>query len=489
MAPKITTPTTQSVLDRANALLARYEARLDALDAIDEATEILDVADEVEAADTVDEVSTDVDGPEPVTAATGPNLRGTMTSKVAASRPGTHSPQRRSTGRTTFGNGLPLDEKKIAESLCDARYQLGNADGSRVLAARLFASDFDGPRVGRNADANAALVASTRPQQLAALTASGGLCGPVPGRFEQRRLSTMARPVTAALTRIPATRGGVWFHRPPEFGDATGAVGVWTHANDVTPGSDGPATKPILRIECHDDTEVLVDAITRGLEVGNFQARWSPEWVEAWVDASVVAHAALAEETILARMIAASTAVNTGQVLGAAVDVPTACDRIAAQFRSHFRMDPSAQVQCVLPAWVNSLMRTDFTRRPPGDRTHMPSDDAIRGSFTRANVLPTFALDWQRFGTQGPGPVIGWPTTVDVLLWSAGSWGWLDGGELDLGVTRDKTLVGTNDAVLFAESFENVLLLDGFSVVATIDVCANGAVPSAWDIDICTTGS
>jgi hypothetical protein len=94
-------------------------------------------------------------------------------------------------------------------------------------------------------------------------------------------------------------------------------------------------------------------------------------------------------------------------------------------------------------------------------------------------------------GVQGIGPVIGYPSVARFYVHMEGSWLFLDGGSLDLGVIRDQTLVGTNDMLMFAETFENVHYhgVPNESYVYDIDICANGGIASALDINPCVSGS
>lgn len=52
----------------------------------------------------------------------------------------------------------------------------------------------------------------------------------------------------------------------------------------------------------------------------------------------------------------------------------------------------------------------------------------------------------------------------------------LDGGTLDLGIVRDSTLNATNDAIIFAESFEQVAAVGPESLRITSTVDASGIV-------------
>jgi hypothetical protein len=56
------------------------------------------------------------------------------------------------------------------------------------------------------------------------------------------------------------------------------------------------------------------------------------------------------------------------------------------------------------------------------------------------------------------------------LLYPEGTFQFLDGGRLDLGVVRDNTLDATNDYVTFVETFESVAMrgLECYQVQSTV---------------------
>jgi hypothetical protein len=66
-------------------------------------------------------------------------------------------------------------------------------------------------------------------------------------------------------------------------------------------------------------------------------------------------------------------------------------------------------------------------------------------------------------------------------LFAEGSFLFLDGGTLDLGVIRDSTLVGTNDYKMFVETFENVALVGVESLQVTSTINVNGVAAALRD--------
>ena len=69
-------------------------------------------------------------------------------------------------------------------------------------------------------------------------------------------------------------------------------------------------------------------------------------------------------------------------------------------------------------------------------------------------------------------------------LFAEGSFLFLDGGTLDLGIVRDSTLVGTNDYKMFVETFEGVAFVGVESLQITSTINVNGVAAALRD----TTG-
>lgn len=327
-----------------------------------------------------------------------------------------------------------------------------------------------------------------------AITAAGGICAPAPVRYDLPIIGTDERPVRdMALTRFGADRGGVTLLPPPLIEDLAGAIGVWTEANDQDPTD--PTVKPCLTLTCPDDETSLVDAITKCLEVGNFRARYFPEQVEAWLRLAAVNHARRAEVELLTKMTAASTHVTQGQILGTVPDILAGLDRATAIIASVNRVSRTFPMRFVFPFWLYNQMRTDEARRLPGgspDERYAVAEADLNRWMAVRNVTPTPIMDGptgQIFSRQGDAPMIGWPSTVKTWLYPDGSHLFLDGGELNLGLYRDSTLVSTNDVQIFAETFEGHAFHGVESWDITFDTCPDGSISGTVDIDPCTTGS
>ena len=325
------------------------------------------------------------------------------------------------------------------------------------------------------------------------LTASGGICAPEEVRYDMPTLGVDSRPVRDGfMTRFGADRGGVTTLPPPVLDDLSGAVDTWTNANDISPSD--PVTKPCLTVTCPSESNSVVQAITKCLEYGNFRARYLPEQIEEWMKLAAVQHARTAETALLTAIAAGSTAVTAGQVLGTTRDVLASLDRANAVWRYRHR-DDSISMSFAAPAWLRDQIKADIACQLPvgtTEETLALADSQIDVFFASRNIDPVWILDGtagQTFGVQGVGPLQGWPSTVTTYLAPAGSWLFLDGGMLDLGIVRDSTLNSTNDVQVFAETFEGAHFHGVESWTLTFDTCPDGSTSATVDIAPCVSGS
>jgi hypothetical protein len=128
-------------------------------------------------------------------------------------------------------------------------------------------------------------------------------------------------------------------------------------------------------------------------------------------------------------------------------------------------------------------MAADLTLAMPGDST-MNAYGEIDGYLAARGVVASYSLDQDVYGAQSAGALIEFSDTFVWYLFSEGTFLFLDGGTLDVGIIRDSTLVGTNDYKMFVETFEGVAKvgIEGLAVTSTINV--NGVAAALRD----TTG-
>ena len=332
--------------------------------------------------------------------------------------------------------------------------------------------------------------------QIDTVVAAGGLCAPVAAAYDLQSVTIESRPIRdGATVRFGADRGGIRFITPPTLADLAGSVGVWTEENDreaADPdGNPDPATKPITRVTCGEEVEVVVDAITKRLLVGNFSRRTFPEQFARWWQLAGAAHSRLAETVLWNSMVAASTSITVPGLLGASRDLLAAVDLIVAGERSRHRMADTQVIRVVLPSWTRQVMRTDLARQMPGDSTTSVTDAQLDQHFTDRHVAVTYSPDAdQVFDAQPAGAVVPFPNELEFLAYPEGSFTFLDGGELNFGVDiTSPAYQDVNDVGAFMETFEAVAFRGVTSLHVTVPIDPNGLTAGVLIVDDVPAGS
>jgi hypothetical protein len=316
-----------------------------------------------------------------------------------------------------------------------------------------------------------------------ALVASGGHQAPFEVKYDIFGLGSAVRPVRDALPRFQADRGGIRYITPPALSSYANAVGVWTAANDSAE-TPSPASKLSLTVTAASETTVATDAVTLQLQFGNLLSRAYPELIARHNELGLIQHAREAEGNLLTNIGSASTAVTSTSVIGMGRDFLVQLGRAAAAYRSRHRLDADAPLRAIIPAWIKDAMAADLTLAMPGDST-LNAYAEIDGYIASRGINATYALDVAggsaAFGAQSAGAMVEFPDTFVWYLFAEGSFLFLDGGTLDLGVIRDSTLVGTNDYKMFVETFENVALVGVESLKVTSTINVNGVAAALRD--------
>ena len=316
-----------------------------------------------------------------------------------------------------------------------------------------------------------------------ALVAAGGHQAPFEVKYDIFGLGSAVRPVRDSLPRFQADRGGIRYITPPVLSSYAGAVGVWTAANDSAE-TPSPASKLSLTVAAAAETTVSTDAVTLQLQFGNLLSRAYPELIARHNELGLIQHAREAEGNLMAKIGAASTAVTSTSVIGMGRDFLVQLGRAAAAYRSRHRLDADAPLRAIIPAWVKDAMAADLTLAMPGDST-LNAYGEIDAYIASRGIIATYALDSSSgasyFSAQSSGAMNEFPDTFIWYLFAEGSFLFLDGGTLDLGVIRDSTLVGTNDYKMFVETFENVALVGVESLQVTSTINVNGVAAALRD--------
>ena len=295
-----------------------------------------------------------------------------------------------------------------------------------------------------------------------ALVAAGGWCAPSEIRYNFFNIAGSSGMID--LPTFGVTRGGVQFPISPSLADAIdgGAFApfsqtfdnesnpwLWTEADDILAATGSP-TKPCVRVPCPDFDEERLEAYGICLTAGNLSNDAYPEATANMIRLLMRAHDHAVNARLIALMVARSSSATT--IGGTASD--SAAPRIfnaaalaATDYRARYGMALEDVLEIVLPAWVREVIRADMAWKAGVDLTEVTNAE-IDGKFTVRNVRPQWVDDWQvrgasQFGNSSAMTV--WPTTVDFLLFAAGTFLHGNGMSLDLGVVRDSVLNETND--------------------------------------------
>jgi hypothetical protein len=209
-----------------------------------------------------------------------------------------------------------------------------------------------------------------------------------------------------------------------------------------------------------------------------------PELIARHNELALVQHAREAEQNLLTKIGNASTAVTTSSLIGFGRDFLVQVRRAAVAYRSRHRIDAGTQLKAIVPDWVIDAMAADLTLSMPGDGTIALAKAEIEGYLANSNVTLTASPDATPFGAQGATALLEFPDSFDWFLFAEGTFLFLDGGTLDLGIIRDSTLVGTNDYKMFVETFEGLAKVGIESLKITSSISVNGVAAALRD----TTG-
>jgi len=354
--------------------------------------------------------------------------------------------------------------------------RVNGGDGEQHIVASFSTAYPDSMQLGSDAEANMAKIEAVTTQ---ALVASGGYQSPYATKYDIFGIGTNARPLRDSLPSFQADRGGIRYITPPSLGtNYASAVGQWTQTLDVAYNSSSvsSATKQNLVVQAATEVTAVADAITLQLQFGNLATRAYPELIARHNELGLIQHAREAEENIISAISTASTAVTSVNTLGTGVDFLLQVGRAAVQYRGRHRMDDEATLRVIAPYWVKASIRADFALQAPGDDKIAVTDAEIESWLKTRGVNVTWYLDDSNiYAAQSAGTMNGFPNTAVWYIFAEGTFLFLDGGTLDLGVIRDSTLVGTNDYKMFVETFEGIAKVGVESIKVTSTMYVNGA--------------
>lgn len=323
----------------------------------------------------------------------------------------------------------------------------------------------------------------------AALVAAGGWCSPSEIRYDFYDIAEIA-----GLLDLPTAgirRGGLRWPTSPSFNDVSSVTCTW-HWNETqdiaaVTGTSQSGTKTCCRVPCAEFNEERLECEGICVTAGNLATDAWPESIANYLRLINVAHARRVNAWMINALVSRSIAVSvcpTG--VGLTVPVLDAVEMQAIDYRTRYGMAGNSILEVVLPEWILGGIRADLAKRVFASPNYaFAVDNAMIGDwFTTRNVRVQFVQDWQVRTVGFPGHATNemttWPTTVQFLIYAAGTFLRGNGLNLDLGVVRDSVLNATNDyTAAWSEECFLVAEIGHESRIVTVPICPNGTVGAA----------
>jgi hypothetical protein len=303
----------------------------------------------------------------------------------------------------------------------------------------------------------------TSPEKQQALVAGGGWCAPSEIRYDFFNIACSSGLID--LPTVGVTRGGIQFPVSPSLADTVNSIAfggfavtfngdsvpwLWTEDDDIAAATGSP-TKPCVRVPCPDFDEERLELYGLCLTAGNLANDAYPEATQHMIRLLMAAHDHAMNARLISLMVAASSAVTSitggANTDAAAPRIYNAVGLAATDYRERFGMCLDDVLEVVLPAWVREFIRGDLAWKAGVELQAVPNSE-IDSYFAARNVRVQWVDDWQVRGSSQFGnatAMTAWPTTVDFLIYAAGTFIHGNGMSLDLGVVRDSVLNETND--------------------------------------------
>lgn len=319
-----------------------------------------------------------------------------------------------------------------------------------------------------------------------ALVAASGWCAP-----SETIYSICSQITTDGLADFPevqARRGGIRHNTGLDFSEIFGAGTGFFNLTEAQVAAG--VNKTCVEIPCPDFVDDRL-GVTGICLTGNILAiRGYPEFTSTFTSGAMAVHAHQLNMLQIAAVASGSTAVTLsgapwatdGTVLS---QVLSAVEMAIVDIKYALRLQRSATLEVILPFWLLAQFRADMIRRNGGDYAFTPglSDAQIMQWFALRGARAQFVYDWQdafadSVTASSPGsatPIGSLPTTLDFIVYPAGTWVRAVSDVITLNSVYDSTLLATNQVThLFTETGWKMLRMCPISRIYTIAICPSG---------------
>jgi hypothetical protein len=343
------------------------------------------------------------------------------------------------------------------------------------------------------------LVASTGPESMmeamnravdqsrlpgGALTAAGW-CAPSETLYDL--CSGASRDGIISLPEVGVSRGGINMPVSPTFADLYSQIGFHFTEEQAIAGEWAPGAnpgdpnvvgdKPCYEIECPvwEDHRLEGDGLCIVADL--LTVRGYPEML-AWVTQNaLIAHDHKISAGKIAQLVAGSTPITmTAGTVGTTAPLLAAIELQVEHYRYSQRLSRNTTLEAVFPFWIRGAIRQDISVRADVP-VYEVTDGQVDAWFRSRGVVPQYVYDWQAIDGVAADAFITWPTTVDFLLYQAGTWVAGVDDIITLDTLYDSTLLGQNKfTALFTEEAWLVAKRCVDSRVITVPINSNGGI-------------
>lgn len=321
-----------------------------------------------------------------------------------------------------------------------------------------------------------------------ALVAAGGWCSPSEISYDFYNI--VCEDGMLDLPTVGINRGGMRWPTSPSYGDIVNNYWSWNETQDIAAltGTAQSGTKVCYRVPCPTFNEQRLHCDGLCLTVGNLMEDAFPELIANHTRLLFAGQAhRLNTLRINELLLPANSTGVTGNVAGGQGLVAPVLGYLELQaidLREKYRMCEDAVLEVILPRWLRGAMRSDLRKRTGmGLEALAVSDAMLMNMFDLLNIRIQWVTDWQVGSTGFPGgatAITAWPTTVQFLMFPAGTFVLGRGLQLNLGVIRDSVMNATNDhTAQWMEECWLIAKIGHESRLGTISICASGMTGAA----------
>lgn len=302
-----------------------------------------------------------------------------------------------------------------------------------------------------------------------------------------------------SIPEVGINRGGILVPTGPTFAELYSQIGFSFTEQDAIDGKWAPGAnpgdpnivgdKPCFEVPCPtwEDYRLRGDGVCIVADLLSY--RGYPEMLARVTSGALVAHDHKVSAGRIATMVAGSTSVVMAtDTVGTTAPLLAAIELQAEHIRYTQRLARSSVMEGVFPFWIRGAIRQDLSVRLGVDFLSV-TDAQVDAWFRQRGIVAQYVYDWQALDTTAPGTFKTWPTTVQFLIYPAGTW--LGGVDdiITLDTIYDSTLLGQNKfTALFTEEAWLVAKRCEDSRVVTVPVCSDGSTHAGVLLD-CDLGA